>query len=135
MIGAGGNGMTFYAILGIPSDADQETIRSSYRNLVRRYHPDAGSGSSPEKFRHVVEAYETLSDPQRREAYDRTLRRDPEPVRVRVHPKMRPEPLIRRSPFDPPFAVPLYGVFDFDDLFEELIESLQRPFFRSPWDW
>ena len=38
--------MTFYAILGVPRDADQDTIRNAYKALVRRYHPDAGAGSS-----------------------------------------------------------------------------------------
>ncbi len=123
--------MTFYAILEIPSDADQATIRSSYKNLVRRYHPDAGAGSSPEKFRSIVEAYETLSDPERRALYDRSLRQAPRPVPIRVRAEpmtMRPEPMIPRSPY--------YRHLDIDDLFEELIESLRRPFFsRSPWDW
>ncbi len=38
--------MTFYAILGIPPDADEETIRTAYRALARQYHPDVGEGSS-----------------------------------------------------------------------------------------
>jgi curved DNA-binding protein CbpA len=54
--------MNCYSVLGVPSDADSETIRSAFRILARRYHPDSGSGSSAEKFRQIVEAYETLSD-------------------------------------------------------------------------
>jgi curved DNA-binding protein CbpA len=65
--------MTFYAILGIPPDADEETIRTAYRALARQYHPDVGEGSSQEKFREVVDAYETLSDPERRRVYDMEL--------------------------------------------------------------
>lgn len=119
--------MTFYAILGIPSDADQETIRNSYKTLVRRFHPDRGPGSSPEKFRRVVEAYETLSDPQRRELYDRSLRHNPPSLRVPVEPMTaRPVPMF----FDRTFTrrPPL------DELFDELFEVLfDRLFFRSPW--
>jgi curved DNA-binding protein len=39
--------MAFYAILGIPPNADEETIRIAFRALARRYHPDVGAGSSP----------------------------------------------------------------------------------------
>jgi len=67
--------MTFYAILGISPQADDDAIRVAYHSLARRYHPDAGAGSSSEKFRQVVEAYETLSDPRRRALYDRSLER------------------------------------------------------------
>ena len=67
--------MDFYAILGIPPDADEETIRAAYRILAQRYHPDKGAGSSTEKFRQIVEAYETLIDARRRLGYDRSLGR------------------------------------------------------------
>lgn len=65
--------MNFYAVLGIPRDADDETIRGAYRILARRYHPDRGVGSSAEKFRQVNEAYETLIDNRSRNAYDLSL--------------------------------------------------------------
>lgn len=67
--------MTFYAILGIPPNADEEAIRGAYRTLARRYHPDRGAGSSSEKFRELTRAYETLSDRERRHAYDNSLKR------------------------------------------------------------
>jgi len=69
--------MDFYAILGVPRDADQKTIRSAYRILARRYHPDKGPGSSTEKFRQAAEAYETLIDPGRRRGYNLSLQRRP----------------------------------------------------------
>ena|SRR5947209_11456939 len=62
--------MDFYAVLGIPADADDVTIRRAYRILARRYHPDSGASSSAEKFRQVTEAYEVLSAPSRRNLYD-----------------------------------------------------------------
>jgi preprotein translocase subunit Sec63 len=49
--------------LGVPVTAEDETIRSVFRRLSRRYHPDAGQGSSSWKFREITEAYETLMDP------------------------------------------------------------------------
>ena len=67
--------MNYYVVLDIDEDADRETIRRAFRRLVRRYHPDAGAGSSSDAFLRVVEAYETLNDPERRRVYDRVLQR------------------------------------------------------------
>jgi curved DNA-binding protein len=66
--------MNYYAILGISADADDESIRRAFRALARQYHPDAGIGSSAEKFRQIFEAYETLRDPVRRVQYDASQR-------------------------------------------------------------
>jgi curved DNA-binding protein CbpA len=74
--------MNFYAVLGIPVDADDETIRSAYRLLARRYHPDRGASSSSEQFLRVAEAYETLIDPGRRRIYDLSLVPSPPPSRL-----------------------------------------------------
>ena len=63
--------MDCYAILGIPIDADQAAIRAAYRVLARRYHPDTGTGSATEQFHQIARAYHTLSNPWRRERYDR----------------------------------------------------------------
>jgi len=71
--------MNFYTVLGIPRDADEEMIRSAYRELARRYHPDRGSGSSAEKFRQVNEAYETLIHSARRKQHDLALRQGERP--------------------------------------------------------
>jgi curved DNA-binding protein CbpA len=79
--------MNYYLILGVPADADDDKIRSAYKALARQYHPDAGEGSSSERFRLIVEAYATLSDPARRRAYDRTLSPAPTtPAAVPVEP-------------------------------------------------
>jgi DnaJ-class molecular chaperone len=66
--------MNYYVVLGIAEDAESDTIRSAFRALARRYHPDAGAASSTAEFRRALEAYETLSDPERRRLYDRELR-------------------------------------------------------------
>ena len=62
----------YYAVLGVPRDADQDAIRRAYRKLARQYHPDLNSDSDAEdRFKELGEAYEVLSDPEKRERYDR----------------------------------------------------------------
>ncbi len=62
----------YYEILGVPRDADENTIKSAYRKLARQYHPDVNkSPDAEERFKEVNEAYEVLSDAEKRQAYDR----------------------------------------------------------------
>jgi curved DNA-binding protein len=62
----------YYETLGVPRDADHDTIRRAYRKLARKYHPDLNSDSDAEaSFKELGEAYEVLSDPDKRERYDR----------------------------------------------------------------
>ena len=64
--------MNFYVILGLERGATLREIKRAYRRLARRFHPDINPGDREADafFRHVVEAYETLSDPERRQGYD-----------------------------------------------------------------
>src|SRR5579862_7935994 len=62
----------YYEVLGVPRDADQDAVRRAYRKLARKYHPDLNSDSdAEERFKELGEAYEVLSDPEKRERYDR----------------------------------------------------------------
>jgi DnaJ-class molecular chaperone len=62
----------FYKVLGINQKAGPEKIRKAYRQAAKRYHPDVSSRNE-EKFREVQEAYETLSDPEKKALYDRQI--------------------------------------------------------------
>ncbi|MCX8102929.1 MAG: molecular chaperone DnaJ [Candidatus Bipolaricaulota bacterium] len=59
----------YYEILGVSRDASQDEIKKAFRQLAKKYHPD--KGGDPEKFKEAAEAYEVLSDPDKRAQYDR----------------------------------------------------------------
>jgi len=63
----------YYAILGVPKTAAAKDIKSAYRKLARKWHPDANpdnAKASEEKFKDIQEAYEVLGDPEKRSKYD-----------------------------------------------------------------
>ena len=61
----------YYKILGVDRKADDKTIKSAYRRLARKYHPDvAKTKDATDRFKEVSEAYEVLSDPEKRRRYD-----------------------------------------------------------------
>ncbi len=83
-----------YAVLGIERSAGAAQIRAAYRTLVARYHPDRHQGNpledlASERMAEINQAYELLSDPARREAFDRN-RPDPGPSGPPRRPGMNP---------------------------------------------
>src|ERR1044071_677558 len=61
----------YYGILGVKRDAGADEIKTAYRKLARKYHPDVSKEKdAEEKFKEMSEAYETLKDPEKRAAYD-----------------------------------------------------------------
>ncbi len=73
----------YYEILQISPNADQETVRRIYKIHAQRFHPDNLETGNAEKFKLIAEAYEFLSDPDRRAEYD---------ARHRVNRTTAPEP-------------------------------------------
>ena len=82
--------MDFYVTLGLNRGATLLEIKRAYRRLARRFHPDINPGDREAAtfFRRIIEAYDTLSDPERRCAYDA----HGVPRYLRAHPGVRGTP-------------------------------------------
>jgi len=66
----------YYRLLGVHAGASQRAIRSAYRRLARQYHPDMAKGEdAARQFLLIREAYEVLSDPKKREQFNRVISR------------------------------------------------------------
>lgn len=102
----------YYAILGVSREATPQEIDRAYRKLARRYHPELNPGDeeAEEIFRRIAEAYEVLSDPRKRQIYDRYGE-----YREDLDPEARPAADVLFEGFD--FGL---GEKSFGDIFEEL---------------
>jgi DnaJ-class molecular chaperone len=120
--------MNYYEILGVPGNASGNTIRTAYRRLVRRYHPDISGSGSVDKFRQVQEAYETLGESSRRNAYDLTLHRPSRPISVTVIRSTRApvnaEPLASRR-----IDVRSGAFLEMDEIFDQFLRWFQADWF------
>ncbi|WP_456409220.1 J domain-containing protein [Caldithrix abyssi] len=118
----------YYKILGVKRTATTREIKSAYRDLVKRHHPDkTGRCEEDEQIKEINEAYHTLIDPQKRKTYNENLG---ETIKVNVvgYDKSgkksmkstwrgRPEPLIPRKEI---------GAGNFDSILEEELRYFER---------
>src|SRR5579863_1872134 len=63
----------YYAILGVPVEADSDTLKRAYRQLARRYHPDLAGAEGALQMKRINRAYDVLSDPEKRLNYDTVI--------------------------------------------------------------
>jgi curved DNA-binding protein CbpA len=90
----------YYTIVGVPPDAGADAIRAAYRELVMRYHPDTTTlppDVAARRFLELQEAFDVLSDPERRSRYDSERAPISEP---------KPEPEVQRRPKPKPVRAP-----------------------------
>ena len=96
---------SYFAVLGVPSNASAAEIRSAYRRLAKEFHPDHFEGDSG-PFRQIQEAYAVLGDERRRGEYENRLSRIPVRRRRPEAPFSEPEPLIPKA--SPPGRDPVH---------------------------
>lgn len=103
----------YYAALGVEPDADEKAIKTAYRKLARKYHPDVSKEPDAEAhFKEVSEAYEVLKSPEKRAEYDELRRYGPQGPQFEAPPGWQP-----RGGFDGP---PPGHEQDFSDFFEQI---------------
>ncbi|MBV8483182.1 MAG: J domain-containing protein [Verrucomicrobia bacterium] len=125
----------YYLILRLAPEATQEQIRSAYRRLALELHPDL-TGLGSDRFLELKEAYDVLSDPVRRQTYDRKAQEIPihrmEPMRPSetiVQRRHRGEPLMPETPTRKPDDISLFGSYEtFSPSLDEVFERLWSNF-------
>lgn len=96
----------YYETLGVKRDVSLDDLKKAFRQLARKYHPDLNQGSkeSEEKFKEINEAYQVLSDPQKKAEYDNV-----------GHAVFRPGDI---SGYTPPSYDDLFRDFGLGDIFD-----------------
>jgi len=106
----------YYRVLGVEKSASADDIKAAYRKLIKQYHPDRNGGdkAAEKKCMEINEAYETLSDPTKRKAYDEE----------RAAPRRRSAP----RPDDAGYSGGFSGGFNVDDILGDLFGGGFRGF-------
>ncbi len=117
----------YYLILGVSRSESPRGIREAFRELAKRYHPDRVGPEGTRFFQEIVEAYEVLSDPEKRKLYNQGLRHTEEQAET------RPEVVVSypRRPVEPLVPEPISVLQGFQTVrpsLEALLERLLRNF-------
>jgi DnaJ-class molecular chaperone len=100
----------FYKLLGVDRKADPKKIKGAYRKAAKRYHPDI-SPKSEEKFKEIQEAYETLSDPEKKALYDQENSK---------------KSALDIRPYPPRYSTPIFSPFNLFNDMDELFARFER---------
>jgi len=118
----------YYEVLGVERDADEGSIKKAYRKLALKWHPDRHEGGEQEraeaKFKRISEAYEVLSDPEKRKKYDRFGQNWEQGQEFETGPGQR---TMSREDFEAAFG----GSGGFSDFFQEMFGGQFRQDFRG----
>ena len=123
----------FYEVLGIAKDANPEIIRKSYRKLAVKWHPDKNpenQAEASEKFKLIAEAYEVLSDPEKKREYDnRGVGFNPFEAEADFQSRRRPF----RSHFSEQHAFDIFNSFfaDMDSMHRDMFGRHQQQHFQQ----
>lgn len=117
----------YYLILGVSRRENLRSVQEAFRELAKRYHPDRAGPQGTRIFQDLREAYEVLSNPEKRKLYNHNLEQD----EIKTH--SRPEPIFSRPPSRPEALVPqpMSLLHDFETIrpsFEPLFERFLRNF-------
>ncbi len=104
--------MDHYKVLGVARGATEAEIKKAYRALVKEVHPDSGTPGDVERFRAIQNAYETLSHPERRRAYDATPSTTPVSWTGGFEEPLVPFREVRPRPAAPPAQVDIVMSLD-----------------------
>ncbi|HNY64721.1 MAG TPA: DnaJ domain-containing protein [Deltaproteobacteria bacterium] len=119
----------YYLVLGVSRSESIEGIKEAFRRLVKRYHPDVAGPLSRWEFQEIVEAYETLSQPERKQSYDRGLAHAE--GRDRIVPESHMTGSFRTvRPFVPVTVSPMRDFFSISQSIDSLFDRIFRNFTR-----
>ena len=119
---------SYFAILGISSNATGDEVKSAYRRLAKEFHPDRYPGSS-DTFHDIQEAYSVLVDTRRRREYERVISKKAFKRTLRPVVQPEPEPLIpEEGPIDMGEISPVRSFQSFTPSFDEIFSRLWRNF-------
>jgi len=127
----------YYSVLGLDENASQEEIRSAYRALALKYHPDRNKGdpSATEKMKELNEAYAVLSNPSKKTEYDLTRARYGAQASERYRQEHSPGDIFAGSDIDQVFSefARQFGFRNFEEIFRDAYGSDYQTFIiRGP---